>query len=123
MTKILVVDDERIVLESCRRVLGERYDVSLAKSADEAMELMSREPLSLILLDIKMPGMDGMRLMRQVKEKWPEIPVIIMSGYVTNETMQEVAKTDAATFLAKPFTPDELVQAVQQVITKEEGHG
>ena len=123
MTKILVVDDERIVLESCRRVLGERYDVSLAKSADEAMELMSREPLSLILLDIKMPGKDGMRLMRQVKEKWPEIPVIIMSGYVTNETMQEVAKTDAATFLAKPFTPDELVQAVQQVITKEEGHG
>ena len=123
MTKILVVDDERIVLESCRRVLGERYDVSLAKSADEAMELMSREPLSLILLDIKMPGMDGMRLMRQVKEKWPEIPVIIMSGYVTNETMQEVAKTDAATFLAKPFTPDELVQAVHQVITKEKGHG
>ena len=121
--KILVVDDERIVLESCRRVLGESYDVSLAKSADEALEAMSRDAFSLILLDIKMPGKDGMTLMRQVKDKWPEIPVIIMSGYVTNETMREVAKTDAATFLAKPFTPEELLQAVQQVITKEEGHG
>ena len=121
--KILVVDDERIVLESCRRVLGESYDVSLAKSADEALEAMSRDAFSLILLDIKMPGKDGMTLMRQVKDKWPEIPVIIMSGYVTNETMEEVAKTDAATFLAKPFTPEELLRAVQQVITKEEGHG
>jgi len=121
--KILVVDDERIVLESCRRVLGESFEVSLAKSADEALEAMNRESFSLILLDIKMPGKDGMTLMRQVKDKWPDIPVIIMSGYVTNETMQEVAKTDAATFLAKPFTPDELVQAVHQVITKEEGHG
>ena len=121
--KILVVDDERIVLESCRRVLGERFEVSLAKSADQALELMGKEAFSLILLDIKMPHKDGMTLMRQVKEKWPEIPVIVMSGYVTMETMEEVAKTDAATFLAKPFTPDELVQAVDQVLTKEESNG
>jgi DNA-binding NtrC family response regulator len=83
----------------------------------------SGKAFSLILLDIKMPGRDGMTLMRQVKQKWPQIPVIIMSGYVTAEMMEEVAKTDAATFLAKPFTPDELVQAVDQVLLKEEGHG
>jgi DNA-binding NtrC family response regulator len=121
--KILVVDDERIVLESCRRVLLDRFDVSLARSGFEALEIMRRESFSLILLDIKMPHKDGMTLMRQVKATWPEIPVIIMSGYVTMETMEEVAKTDAATFLAKPFTPDELVQAVDQVLKKEESHG
>ena len=121
--KILVVDDERIVLESCRRVLGDRFALHLAKSAYEALEAMSREVFSLILLDIKMPGKDGMTLMREVKDKWPNIPVIIMSGYVTNETLEEVAKIEAATFLAKPFTPDELVQAVDQVLTKEEVHG
>jgi DNA-binding NtrC family response regulator len=121
--KILVVDDERIVLESCRRVLAESFEVSLAKSADEALEAMSREVFSLILLDIKMPGKDGMTLMREVKDHWSNIPVIIMSGYVTDETMEEVAKIEAATFLAKPFTPDELVQAVDQVLTKEEVHG
>jgi len=121
--KILVVDDERIVLESCRRVLGDRFDVSLAKSAEEALEAMNHEVFTLILLDIKMPGKDGMAVLRQVKARWPDIPVIIMSGYVTSETLEEVAKTDAATFLAKPFTPDELVQAVDQVLMKEEGHG
>lgn len=121
--RILVVDDERIVLESCKRVLLDRFDVSLAKSGSEALEIMGRESFSLIFLDIKMPGTDGMTLMRKVKEKRPEIPVIMMSGYVTAEMMKEVAGTDAATFLAKPFTPDELLQAVDQVLTKEEGHG
>jgi DNA-binding NtrC family response regulator len=121
--KILVVDDERIVLESCRRVLGERFEVNLAESGHEALKAMGRESFSLILLDIKMPGIDGMALMRNVKDKWQEIPVIIMSGYVTMETMEEVAKTDAARFLAKPFTPDELLQAVDQVLIKEECHG
>jgi DNA-binding NtrC family response regulator len=121
--KILVVDDERIVLESCKRVLGGRFDVSLAKSADHALELMCKETFSLILVDLKMPGMDGMTMMGQVKNKWPNIPVIIMSGYVTHEIAEEVAQTDAATFLAKPFTPDELVEALDEVLKKEEGHG
>jgi len=121
--KILVVEDERIVLESCKRVLGDRFDVSLAKSADDALELMSKEIFSLILVDIKMPGKDGMTLLRQMKDKWPDIPVIVMSGYVTSETMEAVAKTDATKFLAKPFTPDELVKALDQVLKKEERHG
>jgi len=120
---ILVVDDERIVLESCARVLGDRFEVRLVKSADEAIEAMSREAFSIILLDIKMPGKDGITLMRHAKNRWPDIPVIIMSGYVTNETMKEVAETGAAIFLAKPFTPDELAEAVDQVLMKEEGHG
>jgi len=122
-TKILVVDDERIVLESCRRVLGERFDVRLAESGEEALAAMRREVFSLILLDIKMPVKDGMTVLRQVKDTWPNIPVIIMSGYVTSETMEEVAKTDAATFLAKPFTPDELGLSVDQVLMKEENDG
>ena len=121
--KILVVDDERIVLESCRRALSERFEVHTAKSADEALEAMGRELFSLVLVDIKMPAKDGMTLMRQMKDRWPDIPVIIMSGYVTNETKKEVAETDAAIFLAKPFTPDELGQAVDQVLMEEEDHG
>lgn len=121
--KILVVDDERIVLESCKRVLGGHFEIGVAISGDEALECIGRERFSLVLLDIKMPGKDGMTVLRQLKEQWPDIPVIVMSGYVTNGTMKEVAKTDAATFLAKPFTPDELMHAVHQVLTKEKGHG
>ncbi len=120
---ILIVDDERIVLDSCKRVLeADGYSVTLVSSADKALEAMSAEAFSLILMDIKMPGRDGMSLMREVKEKWPDIPVIIMSGYATNETVTQVSKTDAASFIAKPFTPDELAEAIRKVLEKEGSH-
>jgi DNA-binding NtrC family response regulator len=120
---ILIVDDERIVLDSCKRVLeADGYSVILATSAEKALEAMSTDAFSLILMDIKMPGRDGMSLMREVKEKWPEVPVIIMSGYVTNETVTQVSKTDAASFIAKPFTPDELAEAIRKVLEKEGSH-
>ena len=117
--KILVVDDENIVLDSCKRVLEDCFEVILARSADAALEAIRREAIGMILLDIKMPDKDGMSLLREVKEKWPNIPVIIMSGYTTTETVEQVSRTEAATFIAKPFTPDELVEAVAKVLEKE----
>jgi len=117
--KILVVDDESIVLESCKRVLEDCFEVMPARSADAALEVLRRETIGMILLDIKMPGKDGISLLKEVKEKWPDIPVIVMSGYATMETVELVSRTEAATFIAKPFTPDELVEAVAKVIEKE----
>jgi DNA-binding NtrC family response regulator len=122
--KILIVDDERIVLDSCKRVLeADGYSVTLVTSADKALQAMRAETFSLILIDIKMPGRDGMNLMKEVKERWPDIPVIVMSGYATSETVTQVSKTDAALFIAKPFTPDELVEAIRKVLEKEGSHG
>lgn len=122
--KILVVDDEKIVLESCRRVLDEmRLEATLVTTAAKALEAMELSDFCLILMDIKMPGRDGIDLMREVKERWPDIPVIIMSGYATAETIQEVSQTLAATFIPKPFTPDELIETVCHVLNKEKNHG
>jgi DNA-binding NtrC family response regulator len=122
--KILVVDDERIVLDSCRRVLeADGFKVLLVPSTDKALEAMKTEDFDLLLVDVKMPERDGIYLMREVKEKWPDIPIIVMSGYDTAETIAEAAKVGAATFIAKPFTPDELLKTVRQVIEKEESHG
>lgn len=122
--KILVVDDESIVLDSCRRVLGaEGFEVSAVISADEAIKTIANEKPSLLLIDVKMPGRDGMYLMREVKERWPDIPVIVMSGYATRETIAEAAEIGAASFIAKPFTPEELLKTVQKVIQKEENYG
>jgi DNA-binding NtrC family response regulator len=117
--KILVVDDESIVLESCKRVLGDRFEVIPAGSANAALEVIRRERIGLILLDMKMPGQDGMSVLREIKERWPNIPVIVMSGYATTEMVEQVSRTDAARFIAKPFVPDELLEAVAQVIEKE----
>lgn len=122
--KVIVVDDERIVLESCKRILGEDgFEVTTATSAEKAMESMHGGTFSLALIDVKMPGRDGMSLMRDLKKMWPDIPVIVMSGYVTSETMEEVSRMNAATFIAKPFTPDELLSAVRRVIEAGESHG
>ncbi len=116
---ILIVDDEDIVLDSCRRVLeADGFEVMLASSAEEALEIMERRLPVALLMDIKMPERDGIYLMGQIREKWLEIPVIVMTGYPTTETIAEAAKMGAATLISKPFTPDELVETVRRVLKK-----
>jgi DNA-binding NtrC family response regulator len=122
--KILVVDDEDIVLESCQAVFElEGFEVMLVPSADKAIEAMKNDNFALLLIDVKMPKHDGMYLMGKIKEQWPNIPIIVMSGYCTTETIKEAFKMGAANFIAKPFEPDELVEAVRPTIKKEEQHG
>ncbi|NVM25383.1 MAG: response regulator [Desulfobacterales bacterium] len=122
--KIMVVDDEGIVLDSCRRVLeADGFQVLLVTSADKALAAIQDQEPALLLVDIKMPERDGMYLMREVKEKWPDIPIIVMSGYHTAETVKEAVKMGATTFIAKPFTPDELLETLRQVIQKKESPG
>jgi DNA-binding NtrC family response regulator len=120
--KILVVDDEGIVLRSCRRILeAEGFEVMEAPSVDEALEQLDAPGAatpSLLLVDVKMPVHDGMYLMQQVKAKRPELPIIVMSGYPTEETVENAALHGAATFIAKPFTPEELLEKVLSVAGK-----
>jgi len=122
--RILVVDDEDIVLESCQAVFElEGFEALLVPSADKALGAMKNNDFDLLLVDVKMPKKDGMYLMQEVKKQRPDIPIIVMSGYYTTETIQEAIRMGAATFIAKPFEPDELVKIVRQVIEKEERHG
>lgn len=115
--KVLVVDDEAILLKSCRLVLeAEGCDVIAAASVDEALAVLERQVPDLLLIDVKMPVHNGMYLMRQVKQRQPDIPIIVMSGYVTSETIREAEELGAATFLPKPFTPDELADTIQSVL-------
>jgi DNA-binding NtrC family response regulator len=115
--KILVVDDDAIVIKSCRRILeAEGFEVSSVPSADKALEALKSYDFDLLLIDVKMPKHDGMYLMREIKKNWPEIPIIIMSGYPTPETIAEVLKLGATLFIPKPFKPDELVKSVRQAL-------
>lgn len=119
--KILVVDDDPIVLESCRRILEpEEYSVVCVPSADDAFDNLEMGYFDLMIMDIKMPQQDGFYLLGKVKEKWPldrflELPVLVMTGYPTPETLRELQKSGARQFIPKPFTPDELLAAVQRI--------
>ena len=122
--KILVVDDEEIVLESCEAVLEEAgFEAVLVPSADKALEALKYDDFALLLIDVKMPGHDGMYLIEEVKKHWSVKPVIVMSGYYTAETINEAIRMGAATFIAKPFEPEELIATIKRVIEKEECHG
>ena len=117
--KIVVVDDEKIVLDSCKRVLtSEGFEVLLATSVDDALKILETQIPELLLIDVKMPERDGMSLMEEIKRTLPDLPIVVMSGYATNETISESVKKGAACFIAKPFTPDELIETIRQVLSK-----
>ncbi len=115
MKKILVIDDEAIVRISCKRALSsEDYEVKSASSGKEALELLEKEPFTLILLDLKMPDMDGIEVLKKVKDTWPKTKVIMITGYSTVDTAVKALKLGALNYIEKPFTPDTLLTAVKE---------
>ena len=117
--KILVVDDDAIVVKSCKRILeAEGFEVITVPSADDALETVKKCDFDLLLIDVKMPKHDGLFLMREIKKYWPDIPIIVMSGYPTPETIADVLKLGATRFIPKPFRPDELTKSVRQVLER-----
>jgi len=117
--RILVVDDDVIVIKSCRRILeAEGFEVTTVPSADEALEKIKIYDFDLLVMDVKMPKHDGIFLMREIKKNWPDIPIILMSGYPTPEIIADVFRLGAVQFIPKPFKPDEFMKSIRQVIGK-----
>ena len=117
--KILVVDDDAIVIKSCKRILeAEGLEVSTVPSADEALEMIKKYEFDLLLIDVKMPKHDGVFLMREIKKVIPDMPIIVMSGYPTPETISDVLNLGASQFIPKPFRPDELIKTIRPVLQK-----
>ena len=112
---ILIVDDDRVVLSSCKRILeSEGHTTSLTSSAQEAITILEEKKFDLLLVDVIMPEYDGIYLIGSVRDKLPDLPILVMSGYPTPETISDGMQMGATHFIAKPFTPDELVKAVHR---------
>jgi len=117
--KVLVVDDEEIVLKSCRRILeGEGHQVFIALSGKKAFEILASEPIDIVITDIKMPGMDGMELLERMKKEYPDVLVIMITGYSTVQSAVQAMKLGAFDYIPKPFTPDEVVVVVERAMEK-----
>ena len=114
--RILIVDDELVVRESLLRWFkAEGYESYAAASAREALEVADHN-WDLALVDIKMPGMDGLELQERLKEADPDLVIIIMTGYASVETAVQALKHGAYDYLAKPVDPDALVHMVQKAL-------
>ncbi len=113
--RILAIDDEQIVLDSVRKVLGD-FQVDLAQSSRQGLEWAMGRDYDLVLTDIRMPEIGGMRILRDIKRAKPALPVVIFTGYATVASAVQAMKLGAADYLEKPFTPDLLLGTVQKAL-------
>jgi DNA-binding NtrC family response regulator len=117
--KVLVIDDEQIVLKSCTRILSaEGYDVQIVQTGAEGLRKLADEKFDVVLTDLKMPDMSGMEVLEKVLESYPDMIVVMITGYSTVQTAVEAMKMGAYDYVPKPFTPEELVEAVGKALDK-----
>ncbi|MFO7957849.1 MAG: sigma-54 dependent transcriptional regulator [Candidatus Brocadiia bacterium] len=117
---ILIVDDKESMLKMLSHLLKEEYDVQTFSSARDALKELRDEPADLLLTDIRMPGTDGMDLLRTVKEESPDTEVMLMTAFATVEQAVEAVKAGAYNYLTKPFEPDELKIAIEKALERKQ---
>jgi len=118
MIKILIADDHAIVREGLKQILSQSSDMAIAGEASngqDAIDKISRNNFDLIILDISMPGKSGLEVLREIKSKRPELPVLILSMYPEEQYAVRALKAGASGYLTKDSAPDELVKAVRQI--------
>jgi DNA-binding NtrC family response regulator len=117
---VLIVDDEKnIRLTLSQSLESLKLETDTAVNGEEALAKLKEKEFGLILLDLKMPGMDGMEVLRQVREIRPDIRIIIITAYGTIESAVEAMKLGAVDFIQKPFSPKGIRELVSEVIDRE----
>ena len=112
--KILVIDDEKSILVSLAGILSEEgFTPVCVDSAEEGLQRLKSETIDLVLLDIWMPGMDGIEALKQIKDGYPELQVIMISGHGTIETAVQATKIGAFDFIEKPLSYDKILLAIK----------
>ena len=120
MTKILVVDDELLLRDVMHDYLSRQsYDVFLAADVEKALELAGQHSFQIALIDIKLPKTSGIELTSELKSKYPELSIIIMTGYPSLDTAVQAMKNGAAEYIIKPFRLDELNKIIKKYIIAE----
>ena len=115
--RILIVDDEKMIRDGCARLLRKSgHEVALAEDGRKGLELIAGKSFDLVLLDLKMPGLGGMEVLKRIKEQNSALTVLVITGYATIETAVEAMKTGAFDFLLKPFSADGLMIAVNRAL-------
>ena len=110
--QVLVIDDDEVVGRSFDRVLSDKgYEVRTVLSGEEAMETMNESDFDVVFTDIKMPGMDGLEVTQRIKERCPWTPVVVITGYGSEENESRAAVLGASGFVRKPLTP-EIIESI-----------
>lgn len=117
-TRILIADDEEGIRESLNLILGEEYDVEFAANGEETLAKLQREEFALALLDLKMPKLDGLEILKQLKRSHVTTPILVLTAYQSIELAKEAVKLGAIDYLPKPFERTKILSAVRSALTE-----
>jgi DNA-binding NtrC family response regulator len=119
--RILVIDDDESMRDSCRQALARKASrVKVAKDGLSGLGILEKEAFDLVILDLKMPGLSGMEVLNRIKQEYPEVVVVVITGYATVESAVEAMRHGAYDFLPKPFTPESLRAIVERALDRRE---
>ena len=118
---ILIVDDDATVRHCYRRALrAVDCKTDSATNGEQALSAMQARPYDVVLLDLRMPGMDGIGVLKKMKQSWPESEVVIITGYPSVDSAKEAVRLGACDYLSKPLGPDEIVGVAREAITRKQ---
>jgi DNA-binding NtrC family response regulator len=119
--RILIVDDDETVRQSYLRSLESiSCNIEAASDGEEALQTMEQKPFDVVLLDMRMPGQDGLSVLRTIKQKWPESEVVIITGYPTVASAKEAVRLGAYDYVAKPVGPQDVINVTDGAITRKQ---
>jgi DNA-binding NtrC family response regulator len=117
--RIMLVDDEERFLQTTKKLLERKgYRVATALSGSEALDSLQKEDIQVVILDVKMPGMDGMATLKAIKNRHPLVEVIMLTGHATVESAVEGLKFGAADYLMKPTDIEDLIRKAEDAYAK-----
>src|SRR3989338_11336988 len=111
--RILIADDEEGIRESLNLILGDAYDLAFAHDGEETLKAAETNQFALILLDVKMPKLDGLEVLKRLKAADNRTPVVVLTAYQSVELAQEAVKLGALNYLPKPFEREQVLSAVR----------
>lgn len=119
--KILIVDDNEVVrLSHLRSLRSAHCNAQAVWDGNEALQAMEHDPFDVVLLDLRMPGMDGMEVLKTIKRRWPDSEVVIITGYPTIESAKEAVRLGAHDYLSKPVGPDDVINAANSAMRQKQ---
>ena len=117
--KIMLVDDEERFLETTQKILSKKgYQVETASSGIEALEKLRTTPVQVVILDVKMPGMDGNQTLVEIRKQYPLVEVIMLTGHATVESAIDGLKSGASDYLMKPADIGEVIQKAEEAFIR-----
>lgn len=120
--RILVVEDDEDMRENLRRILvGAGYQVHLARNGGEAMAVLKAQPCHLVLTDLVMPGMGGLQLLKEIRDREDNLPVVFLTAFGDRPTFAKATEMGAVEFLTKPVRSDFLLKLIQKILAASPG--